>query len=89
LLRFHHLLRAHFDAVEAEFSLQRSQQRYAWLRPGLRHRHHTVMHVCKYMTKVLAVSIYEDAAVVAYVLCVPATEVGIKKCVRHASERLH
>jgi hypothetical protein len=39
--------------------------------------------------EVLAVAIHEDATVIAHVLRVPTAEVGVKKCVWHAPERLH
>jgi hypothetical protein len=89
LMCLRRMLCAQLDAVEAELTLQRAQQTDARTCPWLRHRYHTVTHILQDVPEVLAVPIHENAAVSTHVLRVPATEVGVEECVRHATQRLH
>jgi DNA-binding NarL/FixJ family response regulator len=54
------------------------QQWYTRPRTGRRHRHRTVAHVLKDVPEVLAVTIHEDAAIIAHVLRVSATKYASK-----------
>jgi hypothetical protein len=53
------------------------------------HRHLTVAHVLEDVSKVLAVPVHEDAAIITHVLRAAAAVVGIKGSVWHASQCLH
>jgi hypothetical protein len=82
---FHHEL----NAVESKLMLERTEQRNARTRPGLRNRHLPVTHALQDVAEVLAITINEDAAIIAKVLRVAAAEVGVEECMRDTTKRLN
>jgi LytS/YehU family sensor histidine kinase len=87
-----HLLRLsnHLDAVDTHLALQPSQHAHIQIRRVLlRHRQHAVAQVLQHLPEVLAVSVDEDAAVLAPIHGVAPAEVGVEERVWDAPHRLH